>query len=194
MRTPDMINDIQQTELEKKLQRVKEGYTGIAVGGPAFTFPERVLSREEVIELCQKGLDLFAHERVTRAAHEAAVEAKQKALPALRQLHVDALKVARSHYGADEKKMATFGVVKPIRAKRHARPPEAEVVEEVTTTVVEEVSFDSESELFGWQEPERGEESPKLCGHGAKVPERGAKPRPIAEQRDGARARKGSAG
>ena len=139
-----MINDIVKTELEQKMERAKEGYARLSAGMPPFAFPERSLVREEVIERYQKGLDLFTEVRRTRAAYELALEQHKLAVPGMKQFHAEAMKVARQHFGADEKAMATFGVQRSKRGKRHHHRCHEEGGAEVVTVEREEVTVERE--------------------------------------------------
>jgi hypothetical protein len=166
-----MSDEIEKTKLEKKLQRAKQGYAGLPEGMPPFAFPERSLIREEVIERFQKGLDLFTEVRTTREAFELALEKQKRAAPALEQFHREDMQVARHHFGADAKVMATFGVEKPSRStprvprvKPKAQRCEPEVIEEVVTTVIEEVILEGDEQGCEPRAPRRGCEAPRPRG------------------------------
>jgi hypothetical protein len=131
--------DKQIAELEKKLQRTKEGFISLPVSTPPLAFSERSFIREEVIEYLQKGLDLFAEERRTRAAHEVALEEHRRAVPALKKFHAEAMGVVRKHFGADPKMLATFGAPQAAKAKPRSRRCGRNGGVEVVTTVIEEV-------------------------------------------------------
>jgi hypothetical protein len=163
-----MIAANTKTELELKLERAKQGYERLEPGMPPFAFPERSLVREEVIERFQKGLDLFTEVRRTKAEYELAVEQHRRALPRLRQFHGEAMKVARHHFGADAKAMATFGARSPERGQRRRRWCPEERRAEAVTTVVEEV-------ITTGEEPPCEGRAPQRACQAKKVPERGMK-------------------
>ncbi len=131
--------DRQIAELETKLQRTKEGFISLPVTTPPFAFAERSFIREEVIEYLQKGLDLFAEERRTRAAHDVAVAEHRRALPALKKFHANAMDLVRKHFGGDPKMLDAFGAPEVAKAKPRSRRRECNGDVEVVTTVIEEV-------------------------------------------------------
>ena len=129
----------EKTELEKKLEKAREGFGSLPAGFPPFAFAERSLGREEVTTRFQEGLSLFAEVRRTRAEYELAMEKQRQALPALKQFHGEAMQIARKHFGADAKAMSTFGVKCPERGGRRRRGCRGEHRGEVISEVGEEV-------------------------------------------------------
>ena len=171
-----MITDIAQLELERKLHKAKEGFTSLPSLAAPFAFAEQPMVREAVIERLQRGLDVFEEERRTRAAHEAAVEARKNAVPRLTAFHAAAMAIARSHFGSDAKKMATFEAPRPVRTKRRSRRCSGEGGEVVVTTVVEEVTTVSEQAPCESQAPKCGEGTREPRCRGSRLPKRVAKP------------------
>ena len=76
--------------------------------------------------------------------------------------------MARHHFGADAKAMATFGARGPKRSQRRGNPCQEEDGEAVVTTVVEEVIVDRSEEGARCEG-----RAPKRVCRAKKMPERG---------------------
>jgi hypothetical protein len=149
-----------QHPLEARLMKIRSGFGGIEEKTSYYNFAEGRLLPEEVTLRLQRGIDAFARERNAIAELKLAVAERKRQMPSLSAFCDEAVAVATRHYGGDAEKMACFGVekratakAKPRGAKRacHRKPVEEEprrldpacgganLIEEVVTTVVEEV-------------------------------------------------------
>jgi hypothetical protein len=134
----------EKTELERKLEKARDGYASLTEDSRPFAFAERSLGRDEVTTRFQQGLQLFAEVRRIQDEQKLAVEKLQQALPGMRQFHGEAMRVARKHFGADAKTMATFGAKSPERVERRRGEGRSACGSEVITEVVEEVIVEKE--------------------------------------------------
>jgi hypothetical protein len=167
--------------VEAMIKQAMAGYRAIPEEVDTLVFPEQSLTRAQVIDHLQRGLDLFEDVRRTRAAYEAAVELHRRAMPRLKRFHAQSLDVAQRHFGSDPKRMATFGVTHAAKPKPRSRRRVCNgSVEEVVTTVVEEVTIVSEQASCESQAPSCEEQRKLPCR--AKSKPRRVKP-PCEEQK-----------
>jgi hypothetical protein len=142
-----MKSNTQQHPLEPKIQKMIEGYRGFEPSNQPLTFGGEQLLPDEVIGRLQKAQFAFEEVRRLHAEREEAIAVRDAMIPALQALYGQALEVAHQHFGANPKKMASFGVTHAAKPKPRTRRRECiGHVGEVITTVVEEVTIVSEQE------------------------------------------------
>ena len=177
-----MSVNIHQHPLEPKVERMIAGFREVATPVARFVLDMGELSSSELIEKGEQMLALFVQVRRTKAEHEAAVKACQRAIPAMQALHEQGMAVAQQHYGSDAEKMSRFGTCSSSKPRKPRRGCKGEVTEEVTTTVIEQVTEVEAAANCGCQR--RG------CGCAQPKPPRGtrkpgcAKPKPPQRQRN----------
>ncbi len=139
------------------MENLATGFRGIEDKTTLLVFSSGSLLQEEVVHQIEKGHEAFAKEREAAAMLELATEERRRLTPSLKRLCSEAVVVAKRRYDDDPRKMGTFGVTRPAsstssgggtpRVRPRKRKPvcrEAQLVEEVVTTVVEEVVVNDE--------------------------------------------------
>ena len=156
-----------KTPLEERMERLAAGFRGIEDKTTLLVFSEGGLLPEEVVHQIERGHEAFAKEREAAAMLELATEERRRLTPSLKHLCSEAVVVAKRRYGDDARKMGTFGVTKsasststrggtPRGRRGRAKPRrEAQIVEEVVTTVVEEVVVNDEPRVRRCSPPSR---------------------------------------
>ena len=139
-----MKSTTQKHALEVKALAIVEGFRNIPEPHMPFVFEKESLTPGQVVQRFAKSLGHFEEVRRTRGEYEAAVEQCTRSIPELRSLCEEAVVVAKRHFGSDPKRMATFGTPCSPKPKRQRRSCRSGQVEEVVTTVVEEVTIVSE--------------------------------------------------
>ncbi len=140
-----MKSNTQQHPLEPKIQKMIEGYRGFEPSNQPLTFGDQQMLPDDVIGRLQKAQLAFEEVRRLHAEREEAIAVRDAMIPGLEAFHDQAMEVARQHFGANPKKMASFGVTQTSKpTSRSRRRACGDKVEEVVTTVVEAVTIVSE--------------------------------------------------
>ncbi len=148
-----MSLNIHQHPLEPKVEKMISGFREVATPVARFTLDSGELSSSKLIEKGEQMLALFVQLRHTKAEHEAAVKACQRALPAMQSLHEQGMAVAQQHYDSDAEKMSRFGACRSRKPQKRRGSCKGEVIEEVTTTVIEQVTEVEATASCGCQHP-----------------------------------------
>ncbi len=151
--------------LEPKLQAIIQGYKSLPSEHPPFVFHTQPLFAHEVVIRVQKVLDTFEAVRTTRAAHEEALERCKQSIPDGQAFYEEAKAVAKKHFGSDPKMMSRFGDCSSSKPRKRRGACEGEVVEEVTTTVIEQVTESESTSSCGGEHRgcDCGESKPPRC-------------------------------
>jgi len=177
-----MKSNTQQHPLEPKIEKLIQGYRGFEPSNQPLSFGGEQLLPDEVISRLQKAQFAFEEVRRLHAEREEAIAVRDAMIPALQALYGQAVEVVHHHFGANPKKMASFGVTKAAKPKPHARRRACNgSVEEVITTVVEEVTIVSEQASCASRTPSCEQPPRKQPCRAKKTPSR-VKP-PCEEQK-----------
>lgn len=129
----------EQSPLEQQIRAMAEGFGGFPLPSTQLHIRGEALIPAHVVRRFHEMIGTFEAVRESEAKHQEAIEACTRALPEFRAFYADTVTVVKSHFGSDEKKLATFGLSSGKKAHRIPSRLSRAPREVVTTTVIEEV-------------------------------------------------------
>jgi hypothetical protein len=126
--------------LEEKVRLMADGFRSPEIPNTQLMFPGEEMLPMQVAQRLQGILDGFQGVRDAERAHRLSMAELERAMPHHAAFYEQTVEVAKSHFGSDPRRLASFGlevVKKPHRRHRRERT-EREVVR---TTVLEEVTM-----------------------------------------------------
>jgi hypothetical protein len=117
-----------QSAFETKVLAMENGFNNFPAPNADLNFGKEVLTPAEVVQRFQGYISIIQDVQATQAAHQAAVKACERAMPAAHAFYDQAVEVVKAHFGSDPKVLATFGLGAP---RKHSKVMPLVVIEEV---------------------------------------------------------------